>query len=141
MRALLPALLLSCAAAGGNQYRIEIQADSALNVRGTVRLVWWNESNQPVTEIPLRCSGKIERAASDDGTRLEMKGASVMLRQPVSADAAVTVQIEFEAKSRGVYGYRILTGDWYPNAIPYRNGTYSVNQQQVDEYEVMVTAP
>ena len=135
MRALLAVFFL-CYAAWGHQYRIEIQSDSALNVRGVARPVWRNESDQPTAEIALRCSGTIK-----DGTRLRMKGASLMLHQRVSPGASVTVQIQFEAHSREVYGYRLLSGSWYPSAIPYRNGAYDTNQQGVDEYEAIATAP
>jgi hypothetical protein len=92
--------------------------------------------HQPTAEIALRCSGTIK-----DGTRLRMKGASLMLHQRVSPGASVTVQIQFEAHSREVYGYRLLSGSWYPSAIPYRNGAYDTNQQGVDEYEAIATAP
>jgi hypothetical protein len=65
----------------------------------------------------------------------------VILPQPVPAGATATIEVEFEASSRGVYGYRLLAGAWYPNAIAYRGGAYNLNQQQVDEYQVIATAP
>jgi hypothetical protein len=137
---LLPALLAPCLAAGANQYAIDVQADGNLNVRGTARLSWRNDTPGPVSEVPLRCSGSIGRVTVG-GKALHVQEGRVRLPEPVAAGAATTLDIEFEAHARGVFGYRLLSGPWHPKALTFRDGRFNPDQQQSDEYEVTVLAP
>ena len=80
---LLPALLAPCLAAAANQYAIDVQADRDLNVRGTARLTWRNDTPGPASEIPLRCSGSIGRVTVG-GKALHVQEGRVRLPEPVT---------------------------------------------------------
>jgi hypothetical protein len=136
----LSALLAPCIAAAANQYAIEVEADRNLNVRGTARVTWRNDTPSPATEIPLRCSGDIGRVSAG-GKLLRTQGQRVLLAEPVAAGAATTLDIEFHGRAHSAYGYRMLTGSWHPKALTFRNGSFNPDQQQSDDYDVTLLAP
>lgn len=137
---LLFCLLEASVVFGANQYRIEVDSDQKLNVRGTVTLTWHNETGQPVSNLPLICSGKI-KGAWDGAAPLKVSGNAVLLPRPVPNNDVTTLRISFETHSRGAYGYRVLMDAWHPKALTFRHGIWSHNQRQADDYEVTITAP
>lgn len=118
-------------ALAANQYAIVAQADRNLNVRGTVRITWTNDTGKPASEIPVQCSCKMKRVGNN----------RVALPQTVAPGGAATVEIEFEESAKKSYGYHMLTGAWHPKALTFRKGAYSENQQQADDYDVTLAAP
>jgi hypothetical protein len=137
---LLGTLAWSALCARGNQYRIDVQSDANLNLRGVVRLVWRNDTPVPATEIPLLAAGRVTRVTGADRPA-RFDGHRILLSDPVPPGAEATVHIEFQASALRSYGYRLLTGAWHPKAVTFRNGSYKPNQQQADDYDVTVTAP
>lgn len=133
-------LLLLAGSAAANQYTIEIESDGNLNVHGIARLVWRNDSGRPTTGIPLLCSGRMKRATAG-GQSVRLENGLAILPKAVAPGTTASLSIEFEASSKRAYGYRMLTGAWYPRAVTFRNSEYNPNQRQADDYDLTVAAP
>lgn len=88
----------------------------------------------------MQCSGSIKRVSAG-GKLLRVQGQLVSLPEPVAPGAAATLDIEFEDRAHSAYGYRLLTGPWYPKAVAFRNGRFNPDQPQSGEYEVTLLAP
>ncbi len=133
-------MLVCGAAAGANQYTIDIQADRNLNVRGTATLTWRNETGRPSTEIPIVCDGRMKKATAG-GAPLRIDRKRVLLPASIAPGSTALVEIEFEGNARGAYGYHMLSGPWHPKAVTFRSGTYNPKQPQADNYDLTLTAP
>jgi hypothetical protein len=143
---------------GPNYYLIEAKADPLnATIKGTVTLRYINPLDHPVSMIPLRVKNPVNYFHHDivihdvmDNTNelMELQQDSgsldiynVALTSLLEPGDGKEIIIRFTSNLIYQYDYHLTNGLWHPKAVVYREGEFSLTEEQSDNFEVHLTVP